>query len=210
MAGDILPDIAGLDLSFRPEMGAMVPLALPSNLPLDFLADNENYSAILPSIAPSVQLQPDFSLPQITAGDAYIAGPTAKEQQRASTTTIPGDSLPPPPPSSSTSAPPPPPPPPPASVPSNVPLIAPPVSTAISTEDFGVPPDAPAVEVDKPAAAPRNNLLAAIEDGGLKNLRKRNTDDDDQSNAPGLRKKTLAPKEDFMQDFKKKMMQRSK
>jgi hypothetical protein len=38
ISGDALPDIAALDLTFRPEMGVHATLELPSNLPLDFLA----------------------------------------------------------------------------------------------------------------------------------------------------------------------------
>ena len=36
--GDALPDIAALDLTFRPEMGVHAALSLPANLPLDFIA----------------------------------------------------------------------------------------------------------------------------------------------------------------------------
>jgi hypothetical protein len=38
VSGDALPDIAGLDLTFKPTMGEMTSLALPENLPLDFIA----------------------------------------------------------------------------------------------------------------------------------------------------------------------------
>ncbi len=38
LAGDDLPDIQGLDLMFKPSMGEMASLALPDNLPLDFIA----------------------------------------------------------------------------------------------------------------------------------------------------------------------------
>ncbi len=38
LSGDSLPDIMGMDLTYKPEMGVMNDLALPSNLPLDFLA----------------------------------------------------------------------------------------------------------------------------------------------------------------------------
>lgn len=38
VSGDALPDIAGLDLTFKPTMGEMSSLALPENLPLDFIA----------------------------------------------------------------------------------------------------------------------------------------------------------------------------
>ena len=38
VSGDSLADAVGLDLTFKPQMGEMASLALPSNLPLDFLA----------------------------------------------------------------------------------------------------------------------------------------------------------------------------
>ena len=38
LSGDALPDIGGLDLLFKPSMGEMSSLALPENLPLDFIA----------------------------------------------------------------------------------------------------------------------------------------------------------------------------
>lgn len=38
LSGDALPDIQGLDLTFKPSMGEMSNLALPENLPLDFIA----------------------------------------------------------------------------------------------------------------------------------------------------------------------------
>lgn len=38
LSGDALPDIEGLDLTFKPSMGEMSQLALPENLPLDFIA----------------------------------------------------------------------------------------------------------------------------------------------------------------------------
>ena len=38
LSGAALPDIEGLDLMFKPSMGEMSSLALPENLPLDFIA----------------------------------------------------------------------------------------------------------------------------------------------------------------------------
>ncbi len=38
VSGEALPDILALDLTYKPQMGEMAALALPSNLPLDFLA----------------------------------------------------------------------------------------------------------------------------------------------------------------------------
>lgn len=43
VSGDALPDIQGLDLTFKPTMGEMSSLALPENLPLDFLASTLTY-----------------------------------------------------------------------------------------------------------------------------------------------------------------------
>ena len=38
LSGDALPDIAGLDLTFKPTLNENSTFALPTNLPLDFLA----------------------------------------------------------------------------------------------------------------------------------------------------------------------------
>ena len=38
LSGDALPDVQALDLMFKPSMGEMASLALPDNLPLDFIA----------------------------------------------------------------------------------------------------------------------------------------------------------------------------
>lgn len=43
LSGEALPDIAGMDLTFKPEMGQMSSLSLPANLPLDFLAGLLNF-----------------------------------------------------------------------------------------------------------------------------------------------------------------------
>jgi hypothetical protein len=125
LSGDALPDIEGLDLNFKPQMGVMSNLSLPDNLPLDFVATNLNYrGAELPSIAPSAQ-KPNYDLPQITYG-GYDAGPTAKEVYIPDIPDVPssagaapaagGDAAtksapPPPPPPTAAVAPPPPPPP---------------------------------------------------------------------------------------------------
>ena len=76
--GDLLPDIIGLDLTFKPEMGQMADLQLPSNLPLDFLAGDVNYEGeALPSIAPSAVMA-NYNLPQLTDG-SFKTGPSAIE-----------------------------------------------------------------------------------------------------------------------------------
>lgn len=54
ISGDVLPDIQKLDLLFKPSMGHISSLPLPANLPLDFIANNIQFTGVnLPSIAPS-------------------------------------------------------------------------------------------------------------------------------------------------------------
>jgi hypothetical protein len=43
LSGELLPDIEGLDLLYKPSMGEMSALALPENLPLDFIASTLRY-----------------------------------------------------------------------------------------------------------------------------------------------------------------------
>ena len=113
-SGEALPDINALDLTYRPQMGEMASLALPSNLPLDFLADIQYDGTALPSIAPSSHRAViDMNLPQITDGTSnrsYAAPPSAKEVRPVNNTTTSHAPPPPPPPTTTTSAPPPPPP----------------------------------------------------------------------------------------------------
>ena len=45
--GDTLPDIVDMDLSYKPVMGEISSLALPTNLPLDFVADIQFSAAML-------------------------------------------------------------------------------------------------------------------------------------------------------------------
>jgi hypothetical protein len=193
--GDALPDIGGIDITFKPEMGDMAALALPSNLPLDFIAGKHSYfcignpptkhgfsfadihysGAALPSIAPSVTLKSNYSLPQITDGGLYSPAPSAK-QPSAPPPPPPVASGPPPPPSGPPPAPsgPPPapsgPPPPPSS-------SGPPPPPTQSTGPPLPPPSAPAAPAssmndidddddgDAPGSgggAPRSGLLDAI------------------------------------------------
>ena len=121
LGGDALPDVGpNLDLTFKPEMGEMASLALPSNLPLDFLADLSYEGVALPSIAPSAA-KANYDLPQITAGSGgYSTGPTAKEaslplpvndtgaNSSNATGNASGAGAPPPPPSGAAAPPPPP------------------------------------------------------------------------------------------------------
>ena len=169
--GDILPDITGIDLTFKPEMGQMNDLQLPSNLPLDFLADINYEGEALPSIAPSAA-KSNFNLPQITDG-GYKMAPSATEPMTAS--------LPPPAPTATAptaSAPPPPPPPPAPVVASAPPPGPPPVVTAPPPPPAAVaPPAPPAVEEesddDDEGGGGGNALLMAIQGMSVNKLRKR-------------------------------------
>lgn len=49
LAGDALPDVQALDLMFKPAMGEMASLALPDNLPLDFIASKFYFWIFPPS-----------------------------------------------------------------------------------------------------------------------------------------------------------------
>lgn len=164
LSGDALPDIEGLDLNFKPQMGTMSSLSLPDNLPLDFVATNLNYKgAELPSIAPSAAMA-GSALPQITNG--YDSGPTAKEvgvyipEVPASTGSSGGGGA---------AVPPPPPPPPPPGAPAPVAAAAPPP-----------PPPPPTMATEAPAAPPAPvsevsagpvNPLDAIKGMSVNNLR---------------------------------------
>ncbi|CAM9933333.1 unnamed protein product, partial [Ectocarpus fasciculatus] len=166
VSGDSLADAVGLDLTFKPQMGEMASLALPSNLPLDFLADIQYTGMALPSIAPSSQIKADYSLPQITDGGGYSATPSAKEPPAA--------------PKPEAGAPPPPPPPPPPAAPSSAARPPPPPVAA-------APPPPPPVatseppETDTPSTTPgetqdgsggrRMSLMDSIKGMGVSKLR---------------------------------------
>lgn len=132
VSGDTLADAVALDLTFKPQMGEMASLALPSNLPLDFLADIQYQGLALPSIAPSSQFKADYSLPQLTDGGAYSAAPSARQP-----------SAPPPAPSAAAAAPPPPPPPPPPPVSAAAPPPPPPPPMAAAESAPPPPPPPP-------------------------------------------------------------------
>lgn len=113
--GDSLPDIQALDLLFKPQMGEMTTLALPENLPIDFIATGITFNAgDLPSIAPSAAFgnKPNYALPQL----GYDPYPSAKQSSAVASpaASLPSSNLSPPPPPQMASSPPPPPPPPPA------------------------------------------------------------------------------------------------
>lgn len=181
VSGEVLPDINALDLTYRPQMGEMASLALPSNLPLDFLADIQYDGTALPSIAPSShRAAVDMNLPQITDGTnnrTYSAPPSAKEVRPvntpAATTTAPpppppSSSAPPPPPSTNTAPPPPPDPvntapPPPVDIPKS--SMPPPLENPMA----GLKPPAERTEDEAPPA--RMGLLDAIKGMNVNKLR---------------------------------------
>jgi hypothetical protein len=179
LSGEALPDIAALDLTYKPQMGVMTALALPSNLPLDFLADIHFDGAALPSIAPSSHRgAADYSLPQITDGTTvgsafaassqYAPGPSAKQPPPA-----PNSAPPPPPPSSA------PPPPPPASAPPPPPppsaVTAPPPPPVASAPPPPPPPTANIEDIDEDDSGasppPKNSLMDAIKGMSVTKLR---------------------------------------
>jgi hypothetical protein len=169
LSGDALPDIAALDLTFKPEMGEMTALALPSNLPLDFLADIQYQGAALPSIAPSFYGKADYSLPQITDGGMGGAMPSAKQPNLPNTISQPQASknTPPPPPPGQSSMPPPPPPP---GNQSNMPPPPPPPG-----QNNMPPPPPPMVNTAAPSAGDAKEVVEDDDDD----------DDDDDAGAAG-------------------------
>jgi len=67
--GDILPEVASLDLSYKPQLGEGPSLDLPSNLPLPNVANftwDTQETLSLPSIAPSAFQGTELSLPDIS------------------------------------------------------------------------------------------------------------------------------------------------
>ena len=131
LSGEALPDINALDLTFKPQLGELASLALPTNLPLDFVADIQ-FSAMLPSIAPSTFSKADFSLPQITMGNNPNPPPPPNPSQVNNTSM----NL-----NTSNSAPPPPPPPPPPPNPNPNPSQS--ISQPPSQTNVNFPPPPP-------------------------------------------------------------------
>lgn len=185
ISGEALPDIAALDLTYKPQMGELSALALPSNLPLDFLADIHFDGAALPSIAPSAHRgAADYSLPQITDGTTtgsafsassqYAPPPSAKQPPPApsSAPPPPPSSAPPPPPSSA-----PPPPPPSSAPPPPPPSSAPPPPPPQASAPPPPPPTANIGDIDEgddnssPAPGGRSSLLDAIKGMNVSKLR---------------------------------------
>jgi len=116
--GDALPEIAGLDLTYKPKVGVTSDFAAPSDLPLDFLADIR-FEAALPAINPSAGLTSDLPPPPTLDRVPVTKAPSSPMKSPAPSSSSSGDAPPPPPPppppgptDAGASAPPPPPPPP--------------------------------------------------------------------------------------------------
>ena len=203
--GDLLPDIQGIDLTFKPEMGQMADLQLPSNLPLDFLADINYEGDALPSIAPSAA-KANYSLPQITDG-GYKPSPSATEPMGAAPPAAPAAVASTP---SMAAAPPPPPPaPPPAPTAPPAPPSAP-VTAAAAAPPPPPPPAAPVAASDESDeddngdgdGGARNPLLAAIQGMSVNKLRKK-------TETAVKTKKVEAKPVSMMDDLQARMMRRN-
>ena len=103
--GDALPDVMGLDLTFKPKVESVSGFSAPSDLPLDFLADIR-FEADLPSISPSagqIDLPAPQTLSRVPVGQRSASSSSANTLAAAA-------SPPPPPPGNGVQPPPPPPP----------------------------------------------------------------------------------------------------
>ena len=214
LSGDALPDIAMLDLTFKPEMGTMASLALPSNLPLDFLADLHYSGAALPSIAPTM-LGKGSDLPNLP--QSMNSGPTAKQPSLSTAVGALPSSPPPAPPALSQPPPPPPggaaPPPPPASMPSMPP---PPPATSVPPPPLAPKPPIPPEDGsddeeggdgdDSPMGGGMGGLLDAIKGMSIANLKKK---EERKITAAKVQQKEVAKKPTMMEEMMARMQRRN-
>ena len=205
LSRDTLPDLNGLDLTFKPSLGEVSALALPANLPLDFVAVDIHYTGMaLPSIAPSsfstIKANGPPSLPP-----AFVADPSAVPPQPPprSLPTVSANlpAVSPPQPTHS-QLPPPPPPPPPAPIggitssslpspaatvvinavpPQQTLPITPPtsyetVTPVVSSQESSSGSAVDDTEPDQPKTTGRSSLLDAIKGMGIDKLRKKEED----------------------------------
>jgi hypothetical protein len=221
LTGDSLPDIAALDLTYKPEMGEMAALVLPSNLPLDFLADISYSQLALPSIAPSMNSKANYALPQITDG-GYDAGPSAKQPPPAPGASSAPPSPPPPPPGPNPGAtqnqaaapPPPPPPPPPPAAPQGAPTSQaapppppPPPAPAQSTQGGGDDGGDDDDDGNDGSGGGRNALLDAIRGMGVNKLR--NTAETKVAAAKVQREESASKPMNMMDEMRLRMQRRN-
>ncbi|KAI9905194.1 hypothetical protein PsorP6_013753 [Peronosclerospora sorghi] len=158
--GDELPAVQGLNYEFHPSMGIMPDMSakLPTNLPLENIADYKYAQEDNTSIAPS--MFHDKTLPDLPAITNFAEGPAAQEPSVHNFQVGPVDSAPPPPPPTLdvdypkvNDAPPPPPPPPPLGDEDDDPILPPPPPPVVTAEDEDAPPPPPPQE-DGPPAPP--------------------------------------------------------
>jgi len=136
LSRDALADLSGLDLTFKPSLGEVSALALPANLPLDFVATDIQYSGLaLPSIAPSSFSSAAGGNPQSAPPATLAAGPSASQP-------------PPPPPPSSLPA-----------VPASLPQVEPLQTTHAAAASLPPPPPPPP---PKPPAAVQAATASAV------------------------------------------------
>ena len=204
LSRDTLPDLNGLDLTFKPSLGEVSALALPANLPLDFVAVDIHYTGMaLPSIAPSSfsaikPYGPPMLPPAFVADPSAVPPPPLPSSMPSLPVNLPSVSSQQP---TNSQLPPPPPPPPTAptvgitsmSLPSPAaaaavalqlpPQTVPIVPTSYETVTAVVAPQEPSsgsalddAEPDQPRATGRSSLLDAIKGMGIDKLRKKEED----------------------------------
>uniref|UniRef100_A0AAV1TA19 WASH1 WAHD domain-containing protein n=1 Tax=Peronospora matthiolae TaxID=2874970 RepID=A0AAV1TA19_9STRA len=161
--GDELPAVHGLNYEFHPSMGIMPDMSakLPTNLPLENIADYKYAQEATTSIAPS--MFQDKALPDLPAITNFAEGPAALEPSEPISLVGPVDSTTPPPPPAPVvdltvfddSAPPPPPPPPQVDEDDDSVPPPPPPPTANNEDLDAPPPPPPPLEVNSPPPAPK-------------------------------------------------------
>lgn len=181
----------------------------------------------LPSIAPSANFKANYSLPQITDGNAdgksalSSAGPPPPPSSSGPPPPPPSGNMPPPPPPTSGSMPPPPPPPPSGNMPppppppsASMPPPPPPAAASMPPPPPAGIPSAPAptgslndIDDDGPSPAPapnaRSSLLDSIKGMSVKNLKNR-----DESTVKKVQKKVEEKKPITIQDALKSRLSR--
>ncbi|CAH0483072.1 unnamed protein product [Peronospora belbahrii] len=145
--GDELPAVHGLNYEFHPSMGIMPDMSakLPTNLPLENIADYKYAQESNTSIAPS--MFQDKTLPDLPAIADFAEGPAAQEPLEQHFQVGPVDNAPPPPPPAPPvdftkidGGAPPPPPPPPQGEEEIAPPPPPPPMETVEDEDMPPPP----------------------------------------------------------------------
>ncbi|CAI5732642.1 unnamed protein product [Hyaloperonospora brassicae] len=172
--GDELPAVHGLNYEFHPSMGIMPDMSakLPTNLPLENIADYKYAQEGSTSIAPS--MFQDKTLPDLPAIANFAEGPAALEPSEQTLQVGPVDNIAPPPPPApigdltifDDGAPPPPPPPPPQADEDDESVPPPPPPPMKNDDDVDAPPPPPppsplTVDLPPPAVEDEDSQPAA-------------------------------------------------